>query len=154
MADDMADDGEPSRSSTQSQKPGKQTPKGRAAKPAPSASAAYQEASRLTGQLPGIGAFAMSGRTLSGAGASGGNMAASGRRGSRHPRPEGDVIGPHDEIIFEFGQRGDFVQVSAMHGPTLTEVSVIGSPQATPRELEQLALSKLRFVLRKKLEKG
>ena len=77
------------------------------------------------------------------------------RRGKRqHARPEGDIIGPNDEIIFEHATRGAFTQISAMHVPTLTEVSAVGSAQASEFELQQLALAKLRFVLRKKLGEG
>ncbi|MEO0391920.1 MAG: hypothetical protein AAF213_01595 [Pseudomonadota bacterium] len=76
-----------------------------------------------------------------------------GRQRSRrrqHVRHQDDVIGPRDEIIFEFAQRGQYTQVSAMHVPTLTEVSAVGSAHASEHELEQLALAKLRFVMRKK----
>ena len=76
--------------------------------------------------------------------------ASRGRR-RHHAHMPDDVIGPRDEIIFEFAPRGQFMQVTAMHAPTLTEVTVVGSVQASEREMEQLALAKLRFVLRKKL---
>lgn len=73
-----------------------------------------------------------------------------GKRSLPHAPLADDVIGPRDEIIFEFAPRGQFMQVTAMHAPTLTEVTVVGSVQASEREMEQLALAKLRFVLRKK----
>lgn len=80
-----------------------------------------------------------------------GNMPARGRgRRRQHAPIPNDVIGPRDEIIFEFAPRGQFMQVTAMHAPSLTEVTVVGSVQASEREMEQLALAKLRFVLRKK----
>ena len=115
--------------------------------PAPKASAAYQEASRLTGFAPVV----KGGNPAQNQTSSAGSRPSRGRK-SRHHRPEGDIIGPNDEIIFEFSKRGEFVQVYAMHGPTLTEVAVMGPAQATSRELEQLALSKLRFVMKKQLE--
>lgn len=73
------------------------------------------------------------------------------RRGKRqHNRPEGDIISPRDEIIFEHTTRGAFRQVTAMHVPTLTEISSVGSKHASEFDMEQLALAKLRFMLRKK----
>lgn len=54
-----------------------------------------------------------------------------------------------DEVIFEFIPAGRYVKVTAMHARTLTEVSVVGDASRSQAELEQLALSKLRYVLAK-----
>ena len=113
---------------------------------------AYQQASLLGQMVPVTLPGSTSPKAKSAAGQQG---AFRSRRGKRqHARPEGDIIGPNDEIIFERATRGAFTQISAMHVPTLTEVSAVGSAQASEFELQQLALAKLRFVLRKKLGEG
>lgn len=54
------------------------------------------------------------------------------------------------EIIIEFHQIGDLVKVSAMDARTLTEVSIQG-PASTPQKiLENNAVKRLEYVLRKK----
>tara|TARA_Y100001001_G_C8004551_1_gene307556 strand:+ start:2291 stop:2497 length:207 start_codon:yes stop_codon:yes gene_type:complete len=54
------------------------------------------------------------------------------------------------EVILEFTQFGQFVKVSAMDVKTLTEISISG-PSSTPQPLlEQNALKRLNYVLKKK----
>lgn len=144
----MADDDRPDQN--RPPKTLKSTAKPWAAGPLPTISAAYEQAARLTGTVPVV----TSSGTAPPAKATGPGRRPRRGRSSTHPRQPDDIIGPNDEIIFEFGPRGDFVQVYAMHVPTLTEVAVMGPSKATSRELEQLALSKLRFVLRKQRGEG
>lgn len=54
------------------------------------------------------------------------------------------------EVLLEFHQVGSFVRVSAIDPQTNTEVTTMGSPNATEAELTQLALRKLDYVLGKK----
>lgn len=54
------------------------------------------------------------------------------------------------EVILEFRQVGSLVRVSAMDTATTTEISISG-PVKTPKEiLEQNALKRLEYVLKKK----
>ena len=60
---------------------------------------------------------------------------------------------PGGEVIFEFKPVGGSVKVTAVDVATGVEVSVIGPPSAPQRELERVALGKLRFRL-KQIEEG
>ncbi len=53
------------------------------------------------------------------------------------------------EIIIEFISQGAYVKVSAMDSETLTEVSIVGDPNAGEERLRQLAIQKLNYVLSK-----
>lgn len=57
------------------------------------------------------------------------------------------------EVIFEFKPMGGSVKVTAVDVATGVEVSVIGPPTAPQRELERVALGKLRYRLRQ-MEEG
>jgi hypothetical protein len=54
------------------------------------------------------------------------------------------------EVLLEFHQVGGFVRVSAIDTQTNTEVTAVGSPNASEAELTQLALRKLDYVLSKR----
>lgn len=54
------------------------------------------------------------------------------------------------EVIIEFIPVGQFVKVSAMDTQTLTEVSIQGPASAPQSLLEQNAVKRLEYVLRKK----
>jgi hypothetical protein len=53
-------------------------------------------------------------------------------------------------VIIEFVPQGRFVKVSAMHPPTLTEVSIVGDAARGEAALKRAALQKLRYVLARK----
>lgn len=55
-----------------------------------------------------------------------------------------------DGFIVEFWQIGDVVKVSAVDPATLTEVSIMGPRSAGEAVLEQTALRKLKYMLRKR----
>lgn len=52
-------------------------------------------------------------------------------------------------IIIEFRAVGAQVKVTAVDPRTLTEVSIMGPSNASRHELEQLAVRKLEYVLKK-----
>lgn len=52
-----------------------------------------------------------------------------------------------DAILFEFRQVGNAVKVTAVHPPSLTEVSIVGSASAGEAMLKRVALRKLEYVL-------
>ena len=54
---------------------------------------------------------------------------------------------PLQEVIYEFIPVGNSVKVCAVDGVTGTEVSIVGPATASQRELERIALSKLRYVM-------
>ena len=54
-----------------------------------------------------------------------------------------------DEVLFEMIRMGGSVKVSAIHGPTLTEVAVICPAATGEQQMKLLALQKLRYVLAK-----
>lgn len=51
------------------------------------------------------------------------------------------------EVYFEFIPVGDAIKVSAIDGATGREVSIMGPVRANHKELERIALNKLRYVL-------
>ena len=54
------------------------------------------------------------------------------------------------QVMFEFYQLGSTVKVTAVDPASYTEVSMVGSPQVSERELMRLARRKLEYVLAKK----
>lgn len=54
------------------------------------------------------------------------------------------------EVIFEFFPIGPYVKVTAMDVATLTEISISGPKGTSEAILQQNALKRLEFVLRKK----
>lgn len=54
------------------------------------------------------------------------------------------------EVLFEFYRVGQYIRVCAIDPVTKTEVTIVGSPQSTEEHLKQVALSKLKYVLKKK----
>ena len=54
------------------------------------------------------------------------------------------------EVIIEFHYVGNAVKVSAIDPVTLTEVSIVGSPEIGEEELKRTAIRKLEYVLAKK----
>jgi len=67
------------------------------------------------------------------------------------------AIGSHDpamtrprEVIIEFHSVGSYVKVSAIDPDTLTEVCIVGDPQASEARLRRLAIQRLEYVLAKK----
>ena len=54
--------------------------------------------------------------------------------------------------MFEIWQVGKFVKVSAVDPDSLTEVSIVGDPKRSQKELERVAMRKLEYVLNKKAE--
>lgn len=54
------------------------------------------------------------------------------------------------EVIIEFIPVGQFVKVSALDVQTLTEISIQGPAHASQPVLEQNALKRLEYVLKKK----
>lgn len=57
-------------------------------------------------------------------------------------------------VIFEFKQVGNMIKVTAVDEQTGVEVSITGDPRATQKELENLAMKKLHYVLEKCLKEG
>lgn len=55
-----------------------------------------------------------------------------------------------EDVIIEFVPQGRYVKVSAMHAPSLTEVSIVGDPARGEDELRRTVLQKLRYVLARK----
>jgi hypothetical protein len=53
------------------------------------------------------------------------------------------------EVFFEFTRIGASVRVAAIDGETGIEVTVVGPAAAAPRDLERLALAKLKARLAK-----
>jgi len=52
----------------------------------------------------------------------------------------------------EFHQVGRFVKVSAIDPVTRLEVSIVGDPKASREQLSNLAVKKLKYVLKKKFK--
>jgi hypothetical protein len=59
-----------------------------------------------------------------------------------------------DNYIIEFTQIGGSVKVTAVDPKTMTEVSIVGSPQYSQDFLTRQAVKKLEYVLSKRAEKG
>jgi len=56
----------------------------------------------------------------------------------------GDRGGVSGEVLFEFKQLGGQMRVAAIHAATGTEVVVIAPLSATPLQMQNLALGKLK----------
>ena len=54
------------------------------------------------------------------------------------------------EVIIEFHGVGAYVKVSAIDPVTLTEVCIVGDPQAGEDRLRRIAIQRLEYVLAKK----
>lgn len=61
---------------------------------------------------------------------------------------EGDEVEKEGYIV-EFYRVGDALKVTAIDPESLKEVSIVGAPKASQRELAQLAVRKLKYVLEK-----
>ncbi len=59
------------------------------------------------------------------------------------------MVGPK-EVIIEFHCVGAYVKVSAIDPDSLTEVSIVGDPQAGEAMLKRLAVQRLEYVLARK----
>ena len=55
----------------------------------------------------------------------------------------------NEGYIVEYIALGDSVKVTAMDPGTLQEVSIVGSPKVSRRELAELAIRKLQYVMNK-----
>lgn len=53
-----------------------------------------------------------------------------------------------DKVIFEFTVIGNAVKVTAIDEETGREVSIVGDPHASQRQLEEVAYQKLLYVTR------
>lgn len=54
-----------------------------------------------------------------------------------------------NDIIIEFIRVGNAVRVSAICAKTGKEVSIVGDPRASQKELETIAVRKLKYVMEK-----
>jgi hypothetical protein len=52
-----------------------------------------------------------------------------------------------DEFIVEYIRLGNAIKVTAIDPVTMREVSIIGSPKVTSKELAALAIRKLKYVM-------
>jgi hypothetical protein len=52
-------------------------------------------------------------------------------------------------FIIEYHHVGNSIRVTAMDPLTLTEVVIVGSPKSTKKQLSDLAVKKLRYILAK-----
>ena len=59
---------------------------------------------------------------------------------------------PDKRVIIEFVKVGAYVKVSAIDPTTKVEVSIVGDPSMSQATLEQTAVQKLKYVLRKRKE--
>jgi hypothetical protein len=57
-----------------------------------------------------------------------------------------------EEVLFEMRRVGGSVKVSAIHAPTMTEISVVCPATASEQQMKSVALQKLRYVLNKKAQ--
>ncbi len=73
------------------------------------------------------------------------------RRDTRQARGQNAGAGQDlGEVYIEHQQIGNLVKVSAIHAKTAIEVSIQGPATASQRELETLAVNKLKYVMAKK----
>ncbi len=56
------------------------------------------------------------------------------------------------EVYLEHQKIGNLVKVSAIHAETAIEVSIQGPASASQRELETIAINKLKYVMAKKAQ--
>lgn len=59
----------------------------------------------------------------------------------------GEDRGNSGEVLFEFRQVGAMMRIAAIHSARCTEVVVIAPASATPLQMQNLALAKLRARL-------
>lgn len=64
----------------------------------------------------------------------------------------GHLDGDLSEVLFEFQFFGSSTRVSAIHVATNTEIQVVCPSHYSQFSMEQAALRKLRFVLKRKAE--
>ena len=57
---------------------------------------------------------------------------------------------PQNTYIIEYYQVGNSVKVSAIDPVTLTEACIVGDPKVSKKELSDLAVRKLEYVMKKK----
>ncbi len=62
------------------------------------------------------------------------------------------MMAQQGETIFEFHRVGAYVRVTAMDTATLTEITISGPATATQAQLQNLALRKLAYVIKKNKE--
>lgn len=60
------------------------------------------------------------------------------------------MTGNDEGYLIEFIRVGNAVKVSAVDPRTNTEVSIVGAPNMSERQLSQAAIRKLEYVLKKK----
>ena len=60
-----------------------------------------------------------------------------------------DTSDATEGYIVEYVSLGGSLKVTAIDPASMKEVSIVGSPRATRRELAQLAVRKLKYVLNK-----
>lgn len=83
---------------------------------------------------------------------SGGAAAYSMRPGEEAEAAHHSPMSEADNYIIEFTQIGGSVKVTAVDPKTMTEVSIVGSPQYSQEFLTGQAVKKLEYVLAKKRE--
>ena len=76
------------------------------------------------------------------------------RRGDSPSREGQGESGERREVIFEYVPIGSSVKVTAVDVASGLEVSVVGPSIAAQRELERVAVQKLRYMLEKKKNEG
>ncbi len=59
-----------------------------------------------------------------------------------------------DNIIIEFVRVGNSIRVSAVCARTGREVQIVGDPRASQKELEAIAVRKLRYVMERDAKQG
>jgi len=70
------------------------------------------------------------------------------------PCVQGDAMARREGYILEFISHGRTVKVSAVDPVTGTEVTIVGSAQASQDDLGRLAVRKLEYVLKKRERPG
>ncbi len=58
------------------------------------------------------------------------------------------------EVIVEFIKVGRVLKVCAICAKTGREVSMVGDPKASQKELERIAINKLKYVMQKEAQKA
>jgi hypothetical protein len=54
------------------------------------------------------------------------------------------------EVLFEFIPVGKYIKVIALDPETLVEITVVGDRKAPQKELQRIAIQKLKYVLRRR----
>jgi len=63
--------------------------------------------------------------------------------------PRKEKIKGVGEVLFEFSTHGNYVKVSAVDPITNTEISIIGDRRSGKKTLENMAVKKLLYVIKK-----